>query len=206
MSFFKRDLLREQQLGIYLDSIYKKLNLDFERVKSLELQHKGVDLIYHAFNKDYFIDEKAQLNYINKSLPTFTFEISYLKNTQEKTGWFIDNTNITTHYFLVTSIYAFDKNNLNKGFKKCTITSVNKRKLLSFLDSVGLTNIKLKQYDSSIRNQSSPLKKIAIKELNSHKEGCFTYSPHLSEKPINLQLRLAFLIEKGIAKKLFNSF
>lgn len=202
MSFFKRDLLREQQLSIYLDSVYKKLDLDFERVKSLKLQHKGVDLIYHAFNKDYFIDEKAQLNYINKSLPTFTFEISYLKNTQEKIGWFMDATKITTHYFLVTNIYAFNKNELTKGFKKCTITSVNKRKLQSFLHSIGLTHTKLKHYNESHRNQSSPLKKTPLKELNFQKEGCFTYSPHLSEKPINLQLRLAFMIEKGIAKKI----
>jgi hypothetical protein len=202
MSYFLTDLEKEKILSIYLDKIYNKLSLDFERVTDLTLQHKGVDLIYHAINKDYFIDEKAQLNYINSSLPTFTFELSYLKNKTEKKGWFIDEKMMTTHYFLITGIYAVDKKDLNKGFNKCSITSVNKFKLKKYLASVGLTDEKLLKYKEEIRlNKNAPMK-TKLKELCLTKEGCLFYSSQFSEKPINLQLRLKFLIEKGIAKSI----
>ena len=35
----------------------------------MNLQHQGVDLIYNHKGIDYFVDEKAQLDYINKNLP-----------------------------------------------------------------------------------------------------------------------------------------
>ncbi|GFD92329.1 hypothetical protein KUL156_54000 [Alteromonas sp. KUL156] len=201
MSFFQTDLTKEKILSIYLDKMYTKLNLNFDRVINLELQHKGVDLIFHARDKDYFIDEKSQLHYINSDLPTFTFELSYLKNKVEKTGWFLDNKMITTHYFLITGIYAVDKKDLNKGFKKCKITSVNKRKLKQHLTSIGLTDKKLLEYNKNIR-LGKESKKIEIDELDLKKEGAFFYSPQYSEKPINLQLRLDFLINNKIAKRI----
>ncbi len=101
MSFFQRDLTKEKLLAPYLDAKYAELNLSFERVDNLKLQKKGVDLIYNHNGKLFFIDEKAQLDYINKSLPTFIFELSYLKNGVEKMGWLLDKDKITTHYFLL---------------------------------------------------------------------------------------------------------
>lgn len=203
MSNFKEDLAKEKFLSEYLNSIYKKtLKINFDRVTNLNLQHKGVDLIYHARDKDYFIDEKAQLNYIDCSLPTFTFELSYFKDEVEKCGWLIDKTKITTHYFLITGIYANDKNDLSKGFKKCSITSVDKLKLKGYLTSIGLDDEKLLQYQKDVRLKKKPLTKTRLKELDMIKEGCLFYSPQLTEKPINLQLRLKFLTEKGIAKRL----
>jgi len=203
MSFFVRDLRKEKLLASFLNKIYKELSLNFERVHSLKLQKKGVDLIYNHFGKRYYIDEKAQLNYINKSLPTFTFELSYLKNGIEKTGWLLDENKITTHYFLIIGIHAIDKNDLKKGFTKAKIISVDRAKLLFFLDGIGLTPNKLKAYNDHIRLLEGKKRVSILKELYVKTQGCLFYSKQLDEQPINLQLRLKFLMKNGIGKVIF---
>ena len=202
-SFFKRDLKKEQQLGVYLDAVYTQLGLVFERNKDLDLQHQGVDLIYSHHGPRYYIDEKAQLDYLNKDLPTFTFELSYLKGGEEKLGWLYDDTKITTHYFLVTGICVNDLNDLEQGFTGCKITSVHRQKLVDYLGSIGLTFDTLSQYQKDIRKQYQNKKTaITIDELDSN-SGCLYYSGQLSEQPINLQLKLDFLIRQKIAKRIF---
>ena len=79
MSFFKRDLKKEKILSKYLDGVYNKIPLTVQRINDLDLQYKGVDLIYNNNGAKIYIDEKAQLDYLNSDLPTFTFELSYLK-------------------------------------------------------------------------------------------------------------------------------
>ena len=203
MSFFQRDLRKEKLLSKYLDSTYEKLNLHFERIHCLKQQKQGIDLIYRHNNNEYYIDEKAQLNYINKTLPTFTFELSYLKNGTERIGWVLDKNKITTHYFLIIGIYAIDKKDLKKGFEKVKILSVDRIKLLVFLDSIGLTSTKLKAYNKTIRATEKSKRKTVINELHHKTQGSIFYSKQLNEKPINLQLRLQFLIENKLAKVLY---
>ena len=203
MSFFTRDLKKEKILASFLDATYVKLNLHFERIQELKLQKEGVDLIYVHKNKRFFIDEKAQLDYINTELPTFTFELSYLKNGVEKMGWLLDKNKITTHYFLIVNIYASDKTDLEKGFKRVKIISVNRTKLLAFLDGIGLTSTQLNGYNKKLRALENCKRKIAIDELFMKSQGCLYYSSQLHEKPINLQLRLNFLIENGLGKVIY---
>lgn len=202
MSHFKRDLHKEQQLGKFLDGVYQKLNLKFKRIEDLNQQHRGIDLIYPK-NKAVFIDEKAQLDYLNKTLPTFTFELSYLKNNEQKLGWLLDDSKLTTHYFLITGIFTQNKSDISKGFKTCTITSVNRKKLLIFLDSKGLTKERLLHYDTDLRDFKNTKTKTLIKELNPNTEGLLYFSAQLAEQPINLQLRLQNLIKLKIAKQIY---
>ena len=93
-SNFKTDLAQEKKLIPLLDSYYRKhLKMyDFERVDTLEEQLDGIDLIltHNKTGETYFIDEKAQLDYLNKNLPTFAFELFYSKNDSLKQGWLFD--------------------------------------------------------------------------------------------------------------------
>lgn len=203
MSFFEIDLRKEKLLASFLDAKYNELNLSFDRIRNLKLQRKGVDLIYNHRGKNFYIDEKAQLDYINSDLPTFTFELSYLKNGIEKTGWILDKNKITSHYFLVVGIYAVDKKDLKKGITKVKIISVDRSKLLVFLDGIGLTLAKLNEYNQKIRLLEKSERKTAINELYMNSQGCLFYSEQLDEKPINLQLRLKFLIENEIGKVIY---
>lgn len=205
MPDFKSDLAQEEILSTYLDTIYAKKKIEFKRVKDLDQQLKGIDLIMTVNGQSYLIDEKAQLHYLNSDLPTFTFELSYLKNSIFKDGWLFDTSKLTHYYFLITGIF------LKKGIKKLSsyndidkikITSVNRTKLIAHLKSINLSKEKLLYYDFDCRTNKT-YGKNTIAELNPHKEGLIYFTEQLDEEPINLQLRLSYLIKVGVAKRFY---
>ena len=205
-SKFKSDLSKEQKLGLFLDTIYaKKFDSNFQthRIVDKKRQLTGIDLEIHDCRKRndvkiYFVDEKAQLDYLNKSLPTFAFELSYLKKGKYRKGWLIDEQKEAAYYFLVTDIQT----DATDEFKSCKITSINRRKLLDLLEQKNLTPLRLKTYDQTVRADKKN-GKIVIKELNASKEG-YIFSSHSNkaEKPINLVLKLNYLLKMGVGKVL----
>ncbi|WP_350293341.1 hypothetical protein [uncultured Croceitalea sp.] len=195
-SRFKSDLEKEKKLTPLLDSYYKsKLKqYSFVRVSDLKQQHKGIDLLFKHKEKiaSFYIDEKAQLDYINEDLPTFAFELSYLKNGKEKEGWLFDKKKKTEFYSLITAIYSDEPS----SYTSCKITLVNRVKLLAFLNKRGLDKnnivVKPKQHGKHI-----------INGLREKDEGYLYFSKtNKAEQPINLILRLDFLIRNGLAKRL----
>lgn len=195
-SNFKADLENERKLSVLLDSYYKKhLNhYGFKRVRDIKRQLTGVDVILtrKSNGKTYLVDEKAQLYYINDDLPTFAFELSYLKNGVLKKGWLFDASKKTDFYALVTAIYT-DEPNL---YTSCKITMVNRKKLVGFLASRKLTP---ESFESRDLKQGRNI----IQELDPQIEGYVYFSKtKKAEKPLNLILKLDFLVEQGIAKRL----
>lgn len=195
-SNFISDLEKEKKLMQLLDAYYKSelKNYSFERITDTKQQYQGIDLIF-SDNKSgfqYYIDEKAQLDYINEDLPTFAFELSYLKNGKKKKGWLFDKNKRTDFYSLITAIYSDEPN----CYTSCKITLVNRAKLLAFLNKRDLNNnilfAKPKQHGKHI-----------IKELREKDEGYLYFSKTTkAEQPINLILRLEFLIKNRLAKRL----
>jgi hypothetical protein len=205
MSYFKTDLLKEKILGKYLDKIYLKLGFNFKRIDDVKSQFKGIDVIITHKKSDYYIDEKSQLHYLNKDLPTFTFELSYLnKNHKIKEGWFFDQSKDTQYYFLITGIFLDNKKELLnlKDIKKLKITSVDRSKLIAFLENLNLNEKVLNNYDKNLRKALS-FGKNNLEELNNKTQGLLFFTEHLEEKPMNLQLRLKFLIKNKIAKQIY---
>lgn len=198
---FHTDLKRERLLAPLVDSYYRaSLNqYTFKRVHDKKNQFAGIDLmLQHKTNgKSYAVDEKAQLDYINEDLPTFAFEISYKKGDRFKKGWFFDLTKKTTFYSLITAIYADEPD----VFTSCKITLVNRFKLLAFLEDKNVTASTLKTYVAD--NNSAAHGKLKLKELNDKTEGYLYVSRNnKAEQPVNLVLRLDFLILNGLAKRL----
>lgn len=199
-SSFKSDLQKEKFLGVLLDSYYNKYlkNYNFKRVNDLKSQLKGIDLIFTSKENGqrFFVDEKAQLDYINEDLPTFAFELSYFKNEQPKKGWLFDADKVTDFYALITGIYADEP----QQFTSCKITFVNRAKLIRFLNDLGLTEtflLKTMQTTSDFHGKKK------IQGLNQKNEGYLFFSRfNKAEKPVNLILKLDFLIANGIAKRL----
>ena len=203
MPSFKDDLAQEEILAKYLDNVYREKKLEFERIFDLSIQHQGIDLKIIVNANQYLIDEKAQLHYLNSDLPTFTFELSYLKNNVLKKGWLFDVHKKTQYYFLVTGIFLKNgKKNMSSphDIEKLKITSVNREKLTSHLAKIGLDSNRLSYYDNHFR-QNKLYGKNEIAELNKDKEGLIFFTERLVEKPINLQLRLEYLIRTLVAKK-----
>ncbi|WP_339657754.1 hypothetical protein [uncultured Maribacter sp.] len=199
-SKFTSDLRKEKKLSHLLDVYYKKkiIHYDTCRVHDMKSQMAGIDILFsHKQTKAVFnIDEKAQLDYINEDLPTFAFELGYYKVENYKEGWLFDKNKKTDFYSLATAIYE-DEPNI---FTSCKITLVNRKMLLGFLDKKAISQKVLKGYcDANIERHG----KLKIKELNTRTEGYLYFSKNnKSEKPINLILKLDFLIEQGIAKRL----
>ena len=199
-SNFRTDLQKEQHLAILLDSLYKKhLNhYRFKRISDLKKQLKGIDVIltHRVTKKEFLVDEKAQLDYVNDDLPTFAFELSYQKKGALKKGWLFDASKKTDFYALITGIYSDEPNK----FTSCKITFVNRGKLISFLKSRTITQKSLLGFlEGSLPRHG----KIKVPELDSKTEGYLYRSSHnKAEKPINLILKLGFLIDNGLAKRL----
>lgn len=205
-SNFRQDLSNEALLAKYLNDIYLELfkgsNYRFNRINQLDKQHKGIDLILSNGRISFNIDEKAQLDYLYTSLPTFAFELSYLKNTVWHQGWFIDDAKTTDIYFLITDIYP-KGHNLNNGLEKVKITGVYKDKLIDLLNEKGLSHETLKSIDEQLRAKGKH-GKYPIKELNPKTEGVLYFSKNnKNEQPINLVLRLDFLLRKKVGKTIF---
>ncbi|MGC1514287.1 MAG: hypothetical protein WA810_01815 [Maribacter sp.] len=198
-SFFS-DLKKEKQLALLIDAYYKDhlVYYDTERVADAKHQMAGVDVIFtHKSTKDtFYIDEKAQLDYINEDLPTFAFELSYLKKGVCKEGWLFDPKKKTDFYALITAIYQDEPTR----FTTCNITLVNRKKLQLFLEGRKMTKNVLTHHATAHEGFHGKLK---LAELQHRKEGYLYFSrSNKAEKPINLVLKLAFLIDEGIAKRL----
>ena len=199
-SNFASDLNKEKQLAILLDVYYQKhlKQYSFERVHDMKRQIQGIDIVLTRKTDDtvFFVDEKAQLDYINEALPTFSFELSYEKKGVLKEGWLYDTRKKTQFYALVTSIYS-DAPNL---FTSCKITLVNREKLLAFLAT---KNIHCHALKTTLAEADVEHGKIKLAGLNDKTEGyLFQSRKNKAEKPVNLILRLDFLIQHKIAKRL----
>lgn len=199
-SNFESDLKKEQKLTVLLDAYYAKYlkHYSFERIHDLKRQFLGIDVIFthKTTGESFFIDEKAQLDYINETLPTFAFELQYLKKEEKKEGWLFSVKKETQFYALVTNIFSDEEDT----FTSCKITLVNREKLLKLLETKGVSQAVLDKYISCNTQTTG---KLPVKELHEKKEGYLYFSTtKKAEKPINLVLKLRFLLRYGVAKEL----
>lgn len=195
MSNFKKDLQNEKILSQYLDDVYNELGLDYERVTDLETQKKGVDIRVCDIDYKYCVDEKAQLSYINKKIPTFAFEISYGKFEDRKTGWFINDTLKTDKYHLVFNIQTDGKTLLEskEDILGCQIMEISKRKLQKLLMKMGITSRLCKEYEKdAIKHKKWG--KIYIPQIGG---AYFYFTYRLWEKPFNLIIKKQLLESVG---------
>ncbi|WP_420320898.1 hypothetical protein [Flagellimonas sp.] len=198
-SNFKADLAKEKKLATLLDSYYQKhlKFYTFERIYNLKQQLNGIDLILKnkTTGETFFVDEKAQLDYVNESLPTFAFELLYQKNGFEKPGWLYDSAKLTHFYALVTSIFSDEEG----VYTSCNITFVNRQKLISYLYKRGLTPSFLKAIVSENKDMHG---KLVLENLDPKTEGYLFFSKrNKAESPVNLILKLDFLVKIGVGRR-----
>ena len=110
-SKFYEDKRKEELFGVWLDSHFYKYMLgkykNITRNTDVALQKRGVDVIIETYSgKLIYIDEKATLQYINKNISTFAFEIR--NTTSGAQGW-LYNLNYITDYYLLAWPNATDE-------------------------------------------------------------------------------------------------
>ncbi len=198
-SSFRSDLSKEQSLHSLLDGHYARMkNYQYNRIHDMQQQLNGVDLFFtHKTTREkYAVDEKAQLDYINEDLPTFAFEIHYLKDGQLKTGWFFDPKKKTDFYALATAIYSDEVGK----YTSCKVTLVNRHKLIQKLDGKKLNQQRLTK---CYRESKVEHGKIQLQELDPTSQGYLYKSlKNKAEKPLNLILKLDWLIKERVAKRM----
>ena len=121
-SFRKSDSEAEIEVGKFLDNqFYFKYVKNFQRRITYEEQMLGIDVSFDLEDEvNLLVDEKAMVHYVNKSLPTFAFEVSFkLATGKEVEGWLLDKSKLTQYYIIVW-IWATK----DKGFKEKDITKI----------------------------------------------------------------------------------
>jgi hypothetical protein len=191
---FKNDLTKEEILGRFLDAQYKKLNLKIQRIKQRDLQYRGVDLLMEENGLSYKVDEKAQLSYLNKDLPTFALEIDFIKDNQLKKGWLFDADKVTEMYAFIFGIHLIGKEGrLTKAedIASCNVIFVNRMKLILELSKLKIDFTFCEQQSDLLRSKAGTTK------INHSSGFNFQISNHLPEKPVNLIVRKTFLKKLG---------
>ena len=155
------DMSAESQLAYFLDTyLYSRFPKSdsfsqIERMHNKVEQLAGVDVRFTS--KDgaiYDVDEKAQLYYLNKDLPTFAFEIQFLRDGKETIGWLCNDSLKTDFYLLIWPFATQDspKNICWHQFTKADCLLVKKRRLLMMLEKEGLTLDKMHQDAAQLRS------------------------------------------------------
>ncbi len=173
---------------------------EFER-KEEEIQKKGIDIVYKTQNEKLFcVDEKAQLDYLNKKLPTFAFEIKFKRrNNNFSEGWFIREDLKTTHYLLVypNSSVIEDARQL-ENFEDITnveLLLIEKDRLWNKLNSYKVTKESLVNESDQLIDQEEVGKK-TLQTSTSKNIYLYRTSPsHKVEEPINIVIKRKILDE-----------
>ena len=113
----EQDEAYTRKLEQFMDVQYKKQNLliYMERVQDKLMQVNGIDIILDDEKGVKYIDEKFAIDYRDKHLQTYSFELSSSNNWNEQ-GWFLNPESLTTHYILlwfrsdqnIDTIYSYD--------------------------------------------------------------------------------------------------
>jgi hypothetical protein len=195
MSNFHHDLNQEEILAAFLDKHYTQSIGITRRSNSIEEQFAGIDFYFKVSKEvEYRCDEKAQLSYLNKDLPTFALELDYLKDGKINTGWLFDAKKLTDIYAFVFSIKtenAASHLDSVSQLTSCEVVFVNRIRLLNELSKYELTDSICREKSYEMREDPSILKHYHYSGFN------FQLSAHLAEQPINLVVRKDFLVSIG---------
>lgn len=187
------DMSAEAQLAYFLDTyLYSRFPKSeffsrIERMHNKADQLAGVDVRFTG--KDgtvYDVDEKAQLYYLNKNLPTFAFEIQFLREGRPTIGWLCNNSLKTDLYLLIWPFALQDtpRDIRWDQFTKADCLLIQKKRLLAMLKGEGLT-IERMQRDAALLRVNGCTGKVPIDGVR----GIYYFasdSQRYREAPINI--------------------
>ena len=194
----KMDMAAESELAQFMDENLYELLLaeggftDIHRVYDRETQLAGIDVVAKTEKSVAYIDEKAQLYYINKNLPTFAFELQSINRGIEREGWFL-NDSLKTDFYLL--IWPFADADDVKTLQKKDITHVDallisKKKLREKLAQIGLDKNELQDKARELR-----VSKRYGKTRTEHAGVYYFFSAptYYAETPINIVIKRSYL-------------
>ncbi len=127
---------------------------DFSRYTSMNEQYAGYDVLFSTRNGKtneggiFRADEKAQLHKLNEPIPSFCFELSYLKQGRETPGWFVDPRKKSDAYILCWPRGVAEHGNIYTG---ATVRILFKKDVEDYVARYGYTADALVQKAKEIR-------------------------------------------------------
>lgn len=191
----------EKVISNYLDKNLYLLQNGFNyfqrNTSDTTLQFAGVDVAFSLKDDFNYADEKMATSYINKDLQTFSMELRTLnKKGSQVEGWFVNSSQINTHYVLGFITASKDKFINEEDIKAIEIVIIEKKKLLQYVSKYFDINRSEEIYQEFVKGKSVQEVNSELK-LNTDKNGFIVFfSSKLREKPMNL------LIKKEIYVKL----
>ncbi|MBM6964682.1 hypothetical protein H6A37_12795 [Phocaeicola plebeius] len=193
-----RDMNVEREIAKFLDKhLYsQKIFTQSNRTDDIDSQLHGSDIIISIPTKglnNVIVDEKAQTQYINKPLPTFSLELSFIASDGKIIeGWLTDKEKVT-EYYLFQWIHKSDSdwNIKSEDIKKIEYALVSRGSILDYLASHGYSVEELKKKDAEIRAKNQK----GQHDKSEGKDFWFFHSTNLAESPINIVLRKKVLLE-----------
>lgn len=186
-SKFYEDKRKEELFGAWLDSHFYRHMLgkykNITRNPDAALQKRGVDVIIETHSgKLIYIDEKATLQYINKKIPTFAFEIG--NTTSGARGW-LYNPDYITDYYLLAWPNAVDERIPNaEAFTETEVMSIKRRSVIQLLADNGLTEEHILKLIQQYQCQIGTKNKFEIASGIT-----LNFNRFLAERPINVVVK-----------------
>lgn len=174
-----KDIFHEKLISDYLHLyFYQKMcgAENVERVLDKERQIMGLDTILKYKSKEYMVDEKAATDYLNGGLRTFFLEWTFLNtNGIEMSGW-LSNKMLSNDYYAFIWPRNIKNNTLNSidDIELIEICIVAKSEIVNYLNSIGLTEEVLNEYNKDIRQNPN-------KEIGDLKK--YGYKVKMANKP-----------------------
>ena len=199
----------EQETARFLDTYYYSwFKKDVKRIDNREEQLKGKDVILSSSKyglKEAIIDEKSASHYVafgkQYGLPTFAFELSFIRKSGDWTlGWLLDQEK-TTECYLVTWPWAIKENCIAYDFgrkdkegnndpyyyytcediTKLEFALISRQKLLNYLSEKGFSSERLLKDEQEIRRSKD--KRGCIKNLKTSIEEELGFNFSDTKKP-----------------------
>lgn len=194
MSNYKNDKRAEEELGKFMDRYLYKLmcgigNITgFDRIEVKDLQKLGIDVTVHTKMKDFYFDEKSTLQYINRNIPTFAFELCYSGNT----GWFLKDGLMTDIYCLIWPNAITD--DLSKiqcyDFTSAEVMLVHKERLQKYIfNIISKQSLLNSAFDAAAGTLSWDMDEKGRYHMPGNPSLYLVATKHLSEKPVNLAIK-----------------
>lgn len=190
----------EKVISNYLDKNLYLLQNGFNyfqrNTSDTTLQFAGVDVAFSLKDGFSYADEKMATSYINKDLQTFSMELRTLnKKGSQVEGWFVNPSQINTHYVLGFITASKDKFINEEDIKAIEIIVIEKKKLLQYVSKHFDIDKSEEIYQEFVKGKSVQEVNRDLK-LNMDKNGFIVFfSSKLREKPMNLLIKKEIYIK-----------
>ncbi len=195
------DMSAEHQLSRFLDTYFypwmrQHYRYNVERKSDKTHQLKGIDVVINTGKENLNVDEKSQLYYINKNLPTFAFEVNFLNVQGQLTmGWLFNNDLETDYYLLIwPSANCEDLKSIKyTDFTVLDCLLIKREKIRNFLFSKGWTSQSF--FEEAKKLRTSEL--YGPTRIKNETDFYLFYSnpEYYKEQPINIVIKKDTLIK-----------